>query len=126
MATPPSPSNPLPTFTRSIHWDTSDPFRVQWLSKTHVEFFRIGHLKNSLNEGAAVLVGKDGQEVEEGCGRELVREMYDFARAVAQGEGAGGGGGGGGRGRGEHSGRGSGGGRYRGGRFKREGSRERW
>ncbi|KAG7286204.1 hypothetical protein NEMBOFW57_008510 [Staphylotrichum longicolle] len=78
MATPPSPSNPPPTFTRSIHWDTSDPFRVQWLSKTHVEFFRIGHLKNSLNEGAAVLVGKDGQEVEEGCGRELVRRCMSL------------------------------------------------
>lgn len=34
-------------------------------------FSKVGHLKNALNEMAAVLVGRDGQEIEENCGREL-------------------------------------------------------
>jgi hypothetical protein len=62
-----------------IHWEVSHPFRVEWLSKSSVEFFRIGHLKNPYNEGAPVLVGKDGQEIEEECGAELLREMEAYA-----------------------------------------------
>src|SRR5689334_20125816 len=79
MASAPSPDTPRPTFVKSIHWDTSDPFRVQWLSKTAVEFYRIGHLKNPYNEHLPVLVGKDGQEIEEECGAELLREMEAVA-----------------------------------------------
>lgn len=82
MASAPSPDTPRPSWVSGIHWDTSDPFRVQWLSKTSVEFFRIGHLKNAYNEGQTVLVGKDGQEIEEGCGAELLREMEAFAEAL--------------------------------------------
>ncbi|KAK3901875.1 YT521-B-like domain-containing protein [Staphylotrichum tortipilum] len=115
MSSPPSPTIPRPSFVKGIHWDTSDPFRVQWLSKTSVDFFRIGHLKNPLNEGAPVLVGKDGQEIEAECGAELLREMERFAVAVAAGEKGGKGGwekresaGGGG-----YAGRGG----YRGGRY---------
>lgn len=63
-----------------IHWETTDPFRLEWLSTTEVEFYRIGHLKNPLNENQAVLVGKDGQEVEEQCGRQLLMEMESLAQ----------------------------------------------
>ena len=31
----------------------------------------MGHLKNGLNEGQAVLIGKDGQEIEGECGERL-------------------------------------------------------
>ncbi|KAK4103247.1 hypothetical protein N658DRAFT_390721, partial [Parathielavia hyrcaniae] len=75
MSTAPSPDIPRPSFVKGIHWDTSDPFRVQWLSRTAVDFWRIGHLKNALNEHQPVLVGKDGQEIEEECGAELMRAM---------------------------------------------------
>ena len=34
-------------------------------------------MKNSLNEGHAVLVGRDGQEIEEECGRRLALEIDD-------------------------------------------------
>jgi hypothetical protein len=81
MASPPSPDIPRPTFVKGIHWDTSDPFRVQWLSKTAVEFYRIGHLKNPYNEHMPVLVGKDGQEIGPECGAELLREMEIGAEA---------------------------------------------
>lgn len=63
-----------------IHWETTHPFRLDWLSTTDVEFYRIGHLKNPLNENQAVLVGKDGQEIEEQCGRQLLMEMENVAQ----------------------------------------------
>ncbi|KAK4108011.1 YTH-domain-containing protein, partial [Canariomyces notabilis] len=75
MASAPSPETPRPSWAGGIHWDTSHPFRVQWLSKTAVEFYLIGHLKNAYNDHLPVLVGKDGQEIEEECGAELLREM---------------------------------------------------
>ncbi|KAK4042364.1 YT521-B-like domain-containing protein [Parachaetomium inaequale] len=99
LTSPPSPSIPHPSFARGIPWDTSDPFRVQWLSKTAVEFFRIGHLKNAYNDYLPVLVGKDGQEIEGVCGADLLAEMEDFAAAAGE-EGGGGGGGYGGKGEG--------------------------
>ncbi|KAK3316214.1 YT521-B-like domain-containing protein [Apodospora peruviana] len=81
MKTAPSPDTPRPKWMNSIHWDTSPPFRVEWLSRVPVEFFRIGHLKNSYNENQPVLVGKDGQEIEEECGRQLLYEMQSYVDA---------------------------------------------
>jgi hypothetical protein len=77
----------LLTFLPGLHginFRTSDPFRVEWLSKVEVEFYRIGHIKNPYNENRAVLVGKDGQEVEENCGRELLGEMLAVAKRFAR------------------------------------------
>jgi hypothetical protein len=54
---------------------------VEWLSKTSVDFFRIGHLKNAYNEHLSVLVGKDGQEIDPQCGGSLLREMEAIALA---------------------------------------------
>ncbi|KAK4147590.1 YT521-B-like domain-containing protein [Dichotomopilus funicola] len=85
MITPPSSSVPRPSFIKDIHFDASDPFRVSWLSKTAVHFFRIGHIKNAYNDFAPVLVGKDGQEIEGEAGAELVREMEKFAEAWQSG-----------------------------------------
>ncbi|KAK0708273.1 YT521-B-like domain-containing protein [Lasiosphaeris hirsuta] len=79
MSSAPSPETSRPRWMSGINWNTSDPFRVQWLSKTSVEFRHVGHLKNSFNEHMPVLVGKDGQEIEEGCGHALAREMKAFA-----------------------------------------------
>ncbi|KAM7198874.1 YT521-B-like domain containing protein [Naviculisporaceae sp. PSN 640] len=79
MSTPPSPDTPRPGWMNNVHWDSSPPFRVEWMSKVPVPFSLIGGLKNSYNENHPVLVGKDGQEVEERCGRELLRAMQDMA-----------------------------------------------
>ena len=78
MSSTPSPDTPRPKWMNGIHWNTSNPFRVEWQSKGAVPFRLIGHLKNSLNEGQAVLVGKDGQEVEEECGRQLVSALLEL------------------------------------------------
>ncbi|KAK0743267.1 YTH domain-containing protein, partial [Schizothecium vesticola] len=80
MISPTSPKNSSPRWVSGLRWASSNPFRVRWLSKIEVEFFRIGHLRNSLNEGLAVLVGKDGQEIEERCGANLLAEMFAIAQ----------------------------------------------
>lgn len=49
-------------------------------------------MKNSLNEGQAVLVGRDGQEIEGECGRRLAGEI-DEVGGVGHAEGRGEGGG---------------------------------
>ena len=81
MATAPSPDNPRPRWIKGIHWETSPPFRVDWLSTTDVEFYRIGHLTNKMNDNLPVLVGKDGQEIDEDCGRRLIEEMEGIIRS---------------------------------------------
>ncbi|KAJ2903940.1 hypothetical protein MKZ38_009104 [Zalerion maritima] len=89
METPPDPSIPRPSWMNVIHWETTAPFRVEWHNKAATEFFRIHHLKNPLNENAPVLVGKDGQEIEEMCGRMLLEEM-DKVEEARIGRGVGG------------------------------------
>lgn len=67
------------SWMKNIHWPTSPPFRLRWLSKVAVPFSRIGYLKNPLNENLSVLIAKDGQEVEEDCGCALLRKMEFYA-----------------------------------------------
>ena len=69
-------SMPAPDWQKAINWDTAGAFRVRWLVICATRFHRVGHLKNALNDNQAVLIGKDGQEIEELCGRELV-ELID-------------------------------------------------
>ncbi|KAM7224088.1 hypothetical protein V8F06_000561 [Rhypophila decipiens] len=79
MATTPSPDTPRPSWMSNVHWDSSPPFRIEWLSKVPVSFTLVGDLRNSFNEDHPVLVGKDGQEIEENCAIDLLRVMSDFA-----------------------------------------------
>ncbi|KAL2150821.1 hypothetical protein VTH82DRAFT_7384 [Thermothelomyces myriococcoides] len=79
MTSPPSPDNPQPSFIQGIHWETGDPFRVEWLSKTTVDFWRIGDIRNPYNEDLPVFVAKDGQEIEEECGATLLKELEQCA-----------------------------------------------
>lgn len=70
----------VPEWQRAINWESAGAFKVRWLVICSTRFHRIGHLKNSLNENQAVLIGKDGQEIEENCGAgliELINEEFD-------------------------------------------------
>ncbi|KAL8678134.1 MAG: hypothetical protein Q9186_005505 [Xanthomendoza sp. 1 TL-2023] len=73
MLSLPSPSIPAPSWQSALLWDSTDPFRIEWITVKETRFHKVGHLKNECNEGQAVLVGRDGQEIEEGCGRALCR-----------------------------------------------------
>jgi hypothetical protein len=58
---------------------------VRWLTVASTRFSKVGHLKNKLNGGLAVLVGKDGQEIEERCGADLIKLIDDEADHVLAG-----------------------------------------
>lgn len=75
MATAPSPDTPRPLWMKGIHWETTPPFRVEWLNTATTRFNYVYHLRNSLNEDLSVIVGKDCQEIEEECARQLMAEM---------------------------------------------------
>lgn len=66
----------MPSWQKAINWESAGAFKVKWLCICATRFHRIGHLKNSLNENQAVLIGKDGQEIEENCGKNLI-ELID-------------------------------------------------
>lgn len=73
---------PTPTWFNHLIWEATPPFNIRWITIAETRFNRVGHLKNSLNEGQAVLVGRDGQEIEGQCGRKLC-ELIDEEGKVA-------------------------------------------
>jgi len=66
----------VPAWQKAINWESAGAFKVRWLVICSTRFHRIGHLKNAYNENQAVLIGKDGQEIEENCGAGLI-ELID-------------------------------------------------
>jgi hypothetical protein len=77
MTSPPSTTVPQPLFCKKLKWPCSPPFRIRWLCTTSVHFKFVGHLRNTMNPGEdgqphAVLVGKDGQEVNKSAGEGVV------------------------------------------------------
>ncbi|KAL8899616.1 MAG: hypothetical protein Q9207_006103 [Kuettlingeria erythrocarpa] len=79
MRSLPSPDIPAPEWQKQLLWASTDPFRIQWITIAPTPFHSVGHLKNALNDGQAVLIGRDGQEIEPECGRALC-ELIDEAR----------------------------------------------
>ncbi|KER00183.1 hypothetical protein AUEXF2481DRAFT_143 [Aureobasidium subglaciale EXF-2481] len=82
MTGPPSPTVPLPLFCRKLKWPTSPPFKIRWLCTTPVHFKFVGHLRDTMNlrddgEPHAVLVGKDGQEVNPSAGHGVVKILKE-------------------------------------------------
>ena len=75
---------PTPSWAKQLIWESTPPFYIEWISTNETRFNRCGQLKNSLNEGQAVLVGRDGQEIEEKCGRGLC-ELIDHSGSYRNG-----------------------------------------
>lgn len=48
-------------------------FHLQWINRKELSFEKVVHLRNSLNEGRCVKIGRDGQEVDEMSGEALCR-----------------------------------------------------
>ena len=70
MESAPGTARP-PSWATSLFWKPSGPFRIRWLTIADTHFRRVGHLKNKMNENSAILIGRDGQEVEHQAAREL-------------------------------------------------------
>ena len=83
MQTAPDPQTRQPRWYSDINWCPSDPFTIDWLSKTPIPFFHIHHLTNHLNDNLSVVRGRDGQEIDEENGRKLLKEMRDFSEMAA-------------------------------------------
>lgn len=66
-------SEPAPAWLNNLHWAHAGAFHVEWLNKSETHFRKVWHLVNEYNGGRTVIIGKDGQEIEERCGEELVR-----------------------------------------------------
>lgn len=75
MESAPGTAHP-PSWAEILNWKPSGPFYIKWIQKVETRFNRVGHLKNAYNDHSAVLVGRDGQEVEEECGAALC-ELID-------------------------------------------------
>ncbi len=70
-----------PAWARELHWATSPPFKIRWITIAETRSSRVHHLKNSLNENQGVHVGRDGQEIEEQCGIALCEIVdQDYTR----------------------------------------------
>jgi len=77
---------PTPSWAKQLIWESTPPFFIEWIATSETRFNRCGYLKNSLNEGQAVLVGRDGQEIEESCGRGLCELIDSMANYGSSGE----------------------------------------
>lgn len=75
MTTAPDPKIAPAKWMGNISWQTSCPFRVEWLNTRRSEFWTLGDLKNSFNDNAPVFVGRDGQEYPEDCGRKILQML---------------------------------------------------
>lgn len=71
-----------PAWARELHWATSPPFRIRWITMAETRSSRVHHIKNSLNENQGVHVGRDGQEIEEQCGILLCEIMDEEERKM--------------------------------------------
>ncbi|KAI9741335.1 MAG: hypothetical protein M1834_003052 [Cirrosporium novae-zelandiae] len=76
---PGAPGVAEPTWQKKLKWTSTPPFKIRWIAKTQVAFRHVGHLINAYNENHAVLIGRDGQEIEGECGRSLC-EILDKAQ----------------------------------------------
>ena len=61
----------IPRWASVLLWEFSGAFRIKWITVAETRFNRVGHIKNSYNENAAVLVARDGQEIEPKAGAAL-------------------------------------------------------
>ena len=75
-----------PKWAKALHWTTSPPFQIRWITIAETPSSRVHRLKNSLNENQGVHVGRDGQEIDEQCGIalcEIMDEEYAKAQSMA-------------------------------------------
>ena len=76
MTSEPNTSLTKPAFCRRLNFVSSSAFTLKWLATVAVQFYHFRQIKNDLkpnNSGtpSAVVVGRDGQEIEPLAGRAL-------------------------------------------------------
>ena len=56
-------------------FQTTGAFKIRWLATTELNFSRVSHLLNSLNDDQPVLIGRDGQEISTKSGADLCKML---------------------------------------------------
>jgi len=80
MTSAPDASIPMPDWMANVNLPAvTDPFRIEWITKTETDFERFGGLFNPLNEGRPVVVGRDGLEYPAYLGRKMMELMMTAA-----------------------------------------------
>jgi hypothetical protein len=78
---------PPPQWTKQLLWKSSPPFNIQWVTIAETRFSHTKHIKNALNDGQLVLIGRDGQEIDEIAGRQLCDLIDEFGKRFGSGGG---------------------------------------
>lgn len=68
-----------PKWAFKLGFHSNPPFRVKWINTFETQFRKTGHLKNSYNEDAPALFGRDGQEIDPQCGMDLCDLIDDLS-----------------------------------------------
>jgi hypothetical protein len=66
-----------PAWRKYLHWPTTKPFRIRWITKGNSPYRVAGDLRNPLNDDSMVFVGRDGQEIPDYVGLELCEALDD-------------------------------------------------
>ncbi|KAI0851169.1 YTH-domain-containing protein [Daldinia vernicosa] len=75
-----------PMWWYGVKWNISEPFKVEWISTMHVDSKHVVHISNRLNEDLPVTRARNGQEIDENAGRQMVcilesRGVEEYKRA---------------------------------------------
>ncbi|KAK9780075.1 putative YT521-B-like domain-containing protein [Seiridium cardinale] len=79
MTGTPSGDLPKPKWWTAIKWPISEPYTIEWISKTPMDDDRSRALKNSLNDDLPVTRSRDCQELDEYCGRTMISMLNSEA-----------------------------------------------
>lgn len=60
-----------PSWFKSLDMPLGPPFSITWYNTIETRFKYVGHIKNPYNDNHDVTYARDGQELEEECGRTL-------------------------------------------------------
>ncbi|UNI18118.1 hypothetical protein JDV02_004408 [Purpureocillium takamizusanense] len=84
MVSAPDASIPKPDWIANVNLSAvTHPFRVDWIVRSEADFDRFAGLRNPLNEGRCVVIGRDGQEYPARVGRRMMELMMQAAAAAA-------------------------------------------
>jgi hypothetical protein len=72
-----------PSWRKYLHWPTTKPFKIRWITKGDSSYRVAGNLRNPLNDDSMVFVGRDGQEIPDRVGLELCEALDQDAKYKA-------------------------------------------
>ncbi|KAI8964503.1 YTH-domain-containing protein [Daldinia sp. FL1419] len=72
MKSRPSVAIHHPKWWYGVKWSISEPFQVEWINTMHIDSKHVYHISNRLNEDLPVTRARNGQEIDEDSGRQMV------------------------------------------------------